>query len=130
MGFEVEKRQDRLEDAIERLTEISSDLNKMIAVHEQRINQNERSVSILENVVEKRREESDLKLKDVYETIRNEDRNIISELNKMREEQKNQHAEISKKMTAMEKIIWIYMGGFTVVIFLITNGSAIFKLFK
>jgi predicted RNase H-like nuclease (RuvC/YqgF family) len=130
VGFEVEKRQDRLEDAIERLTEISSDLNKMIAVHEQRINQNERSVSILENVVEKRREESDLKLKDVYETIRNEDRNIISELNKMREEQKNQHAEISKKMTAMEKIIWIYMGGFTVVIFLITNGSAIFKLFK
>lgn len=130
MGFEVEKRQDRLEDAIERLTEISSDLNKMIAVHEQRINQNEKSVSILENVVEKRREESDLKLKDVYETIRNEDRNIISELDKMREEQKNQHAEISKKMTAMEKIIWIYMGGFTVVIFLITNGSAIFKLFK
>jgi septal ring factor EnvC (AmiA/AmiB activator) len=130
VGFEVEKRQDRLEDAIERLTEISSDLNKMIAVHEQRINQNERSVSILENVVEKRREESDLKLKDVYETIRNEDRNIISELDKMREEQKNQHAEISKKMTAMEKIIWIYMGGFTVVIFLITNGSAIFKLFK
>jgi chromosome segregation ATPase len=130
VGFEVEKRQDRLEDAIERLTEISSDLNKMIAVHEQRINQNEKSVSILENVVEKRREESDLKLKDVYETIRNEDRNIISELDKMREEQKNQHAEISKKMTAMEKIIWIYMGGFTVVIFLITNGSAIFKLFK
>ena len=130
MGFEVEKRQDRLEDAIERLTEISSDLNKMIAVHEQRINQNEKSVSILETVVEKRREESDLKLKDVYDTIRIEDRNIISELDKMREEQKNQHAEISKKMTAMEKIIWIYMGGFTVVIFLITNGSAIFKLFK
>jgi hypothetical protein len=130
VGFEVEKRQDRLEDAIERLTEISSDLNKMIAVHEQRINQNEKSVSILETVVEKRREESDLKLKDVYDTIRIEDRNIISELDKMREEQKNQHAEISKKMTAMEKIIWIYMGGFTVVIFLITNGSAIFKLFK
>lgn len=130
MVSEVDKRQDRLEDAIERLTEISSDLNKMIAVHEQRINQNERSVLILENVMEKRREESDSKLKDVYETIRTEDRNILTELNKMREEQKHQHAEISKKMTAMEKIIWVYMGGFTVVIFLITNGSSILKLFK
>jgi ferritin-like metal-binding protein YciE len=127
---EIEKRQDRLEDAIERLTEISSDLNKMIAVHEQRINQNEKSVSLLENVVERRREESDSKLKDVYETIRNEDRNILVELNKMREEQKIQHAEISTKMTAMEKIIWIYMGGFSVVIFLITNGSALLKFFK
>jgi len=127
---EIEKRQDRLEDAIERLTEISSDLNKMIAVHEQRINQNERSVSILENVVERRREESDSKLKDVYDTIRNEDKNILVELNKMREEQKTQHTEISKKMTAMEKIIWVYMGGFSVVIFLITNGSALLKLFK
>jgi ferritin-like metal-binding protein YciE len=127
---EIEKRQDRLEDAIERLTEISSDLNKMIAVHEQRINQNERSVSILENVVERRREESDSKLKDVYDTIRNEDRNILVELNKMREEQKSQHFEISNKMTAMEKIIWVYMGGFSVVIFLITNGSALLKFFK
>ena len=130
MAFDIEKRQDRLEDAIERLTEISGDLNKMIAVHEQRINQNEKSVSLLENVVERRREESDSKLKDVYETIRNEDRNILVELNKMREEQKIQHAEISTKMTAMEKIIWIYMGGFSVVIFLITNGSALLKFFK
>ena len=130
MVSEIEKRQDRLEDAIERLTEISSDLNKMIAVHEQRINQNERSVSILENVVERRREESDSKLKDVYDTIRNEDRNILVELNKMREEQKSQHFEISNKMTAMEKIIWVYMGGFSVVIFLITNGSALLKFFK
>jgi chromosome segregation ATPase len=127
---EIERRQDRLEDAIERLTEISSDLNKMIAVHEQRINQNEKSVTLLENVVERRREESELKLKDVYDTIRNEDKNILSELNKMREEQKSQHEEISKKMTAMEKIIWLYMGGFSVVVFLITNFSDIIKLLK
>jgi hypothetical protein len=127
---DMERRQDRLEDAIERLTEISSDLNKMIAVHDQRINHNEKIVSSLENVVERRREESDSKLKDVYETIRNEDKNIIIELNKMREEQKSQHAEISKKMSAMEKIIWVYMGGFSVIMFLISNIDLITKFIK
>jgi hypothetical protein len=126
----MERRQDRLEDAIERLTEISSDLNKMIAVHDQRINHNEKSMTSLENVVERRREESDSKLKDVYETIRSEDKNIIIELNKMRAEQKTQHDEISKKMTAMEKIIWVYMGGFSVIMFLLSNIDLITKFIK
>jgi len=127
---DMERRQDRLEDAIERLTEISSDLNKMIAVHDQRINHNEKSMTSLENVVERRREESDSKLKDVYETIRSEDKNIIIELNKMRAEQKTQHDEISKKMTAMEKIIWVYMGGFSVIMFLLSNIDLITKFIK
>ena len=127
---EIEKRQDRLEDAIERLTNISADLNKMLAVQEQRLSQQEKIIGLISDMVEKRREEYDKKLENVYDVMRAEDNKVIKELEMMRSEQKKQHDEISKKLTAMEKIIWVYMGGFTVLVFLITNGSVFLKMFK
>lgn len=127
---DIERRQDRLEDAIERLTEISADLNKMLAVQEQRLSQQEKSTSLIADMIEKRREEYDKKLENVYDVMRAEDNKVIKELEAIRSEQKKQHDEISKKLTAMEKIIWVYMGGFTVVVFLISNGSNILKFFK
>lgn len=127
---DIERRQDRLEDAIERLTEISADLNKMLAVQEQRLSQQEKSTSLIADMIEKRREEYDKKLENVYDVMRAEDNKVIKELEMIRSEQKKQHDEISKKLTAMEKIIWVYMGGFSVVVFLISNGANILKFFK
>lgn len=124
----AEKRVTRIEDVISRLTEISSDLNKMIAVHEQRIIQQEKQVSNLEEVVEKRREESEIKLKDVYETIRAEDKTIFEELNKLRGDIFAQHDKLSNKITEMQKVIWIYMGGFSLIAFIISYGGPLIKM--
>lgn len=123
----LEKRQNRIEDAIEKLTNISSDLNKMIAVNEQRLQQQEKQMSSLEDVMEKRREESEIKLKDVYDTIRSEDKHVIEEISKFRIESQQQHERISEKINKMEKIIWTYMGGFSVIVFLITYGPTLLK---
>lgn len=120
---------DKLEEAIARLTNIQSDLSKMIAVHDQRLNQQERQVISLEEVVEKRREESDVKLKDVYETIRNEDRNILDALDKLRKEAAAQHEKISSRLSEIEKKMWTYMGGFAVIVFILSYGPNILKLF-
>ena len=127
---DIERRQDRLEDAIERLTEISADLNKMLAVQDQKLTQQEKVTSLIADMIEKRREEYDKKLENVYDVMRAEDNKVIKELEMMRSEQKKQHDEISKKLTAMEKIIWVYMGGFTVLVFLISNSGCILRFFK
>lgn len=146
----IEKRQDRIEDAIEKLTTISSDLNKMVAVQEQRINQQENKFVIIENVIERRREESDVKLKDVYDTMRSEDSSILVELNNIRKEASEQHEKLSKKISdsdeklsnkiseidnklsekisEIEKKLWMYGGGFAVIIFILTHGSSILTL--
>ena len=76
----MEKRQSRIEDAIDKLTEISADLNKMLAVQEQRLSQQERSMGNIEDMVEKRREEYDKKLQNVYDVMRVEDTKILEEL--------------------------------------------------
>lgn len=124
-----EKRVSRIEDAIERLTEISADLNKMLAVQEQRLSQNEKSMSVLEEVFEKRREEYDRKLQNVYDVMNREDNKILEELELIRKEQKEQHTSLSNKINDMQKILWIYMGGFSVIVFLLTNGSKFLSMF-
>ncbi len=124
-----EKRLDRLEDVIEKLTEISADLNKMLAVQEQRLTHQEKSMGIIEDMVEKRREEYDKKLQNVYDVMRSEDTKILEELEKMRKEQKDQHKTITDKMTGLEKIIWMYLGGFSVIVFLISYGPKVLEIF-
>ncbi len=124
-----EKRISRIEDVIERLTEISADLNKVLAVQEQRLSQNEKSMTVLEEIFEKRREEYDRKLQNVYDVMSREDNKILEELELMRKEQKEQHTSLSNKFHEIQKILWIYMGGFSVIVFLLTNGSKFLTLF-
>lgn len=124
----IEKRQTRIEDAIERLTEISADLNKMLAVQEQRLSQQEKTVNLIENMVEKRREEYDRKLQNVYDTMSAEDNKIILKLEEIKKDQKTQHTLVSDKISALEKIIWLYLGGFSVLVFMITYGPKVIEV--
>lgn len=123
-----ETRQVKIEDAITKLTEISSDLNRMIAVHELRLTHQEKIMDSLEEILERRREESDSKLKTVYETMRTEDRLIIAEINKLREEGEAQFESLSGKINNMEKMMYTYMGAFTVVAFILAYGPQIVKV--
>jgi DNA repair exonuclease SbcCD ATPase subunit len=123
-------RQSKLEDAITKLTEISADLNKMIAVHELRISQQEKTMDSLVDVLERRRDEVDGKLNNVYNTMRSEDKNILEELENMREDFKEQYDKISKKISDMEKMMWTYMGGFSVIAFFLAYGDKILELVR
>jgi hypothetical protein len=119
----------RIENTLEKLAEISSDLNKIIAVHEQRIGQHDKQHDYIEKMVEDRRLQTDKQIDDVYNTMRDQDNNIIQQLNKMREESSIQHAFLADKINKMEKMVWMYIGAFSVVSFIIANGDHILKLF-
>jgi len=123
------RKQDKIEDAISKLTDISADLNRMLAVHEERINRQEKNVTYLEDVIEKRREESDIKLKDVYDTMRSEDNKILTELNAIRKEAAEQHTKIGDRISSLENKMFMYIGGVSSIIFIITYGSQILKFF-
>jgi hypothetical protein len=99
----------------------------MLAVHEQKLIHQEKAMVNIEDVLEKRRQELELKLTSVYQTMRDEDRNVVSQLEAMRKEQKDQHEFISKKISAMEKIMWTYMGGVSLLAFVITYGHQILE---
>lgn len=102
---------DRIEAAIEKLTAISSDLKSMLAVHDQRISQQEKLADELHDTVEKRREELDIKLKDVYDTMRNQDNVVLDHIESLRKESAEQHKILSEKINKLEKYIWLAIGG-------------------
>ena len=133
MALEVvslEKRVDRMEAVIERLSIIQTDLNKMLAVHEEKIINNQKNMGHLEEVIEKRREESDIKFKDVYDTMRSEDNKILTELNNMRKEAQEQHTKLNEKITEIDKKLWMYTGGISVIVFILTHTDSILKFLK
>lgn len=105
---------DRVEAAIEKLTSISSDLKLMIAVHDQRIGQQEKNTEMINTYLEKRREEMDTKLKDVYDTMRQQDNSVLEEIAKLRKESSEQHNILSSKINQLERYIWVAIGGGTI----------------
>lgn len=125
----LERRQDRIEDAIEKLVNISADLNKMIAVQEQRLSQHERAMAAIEISMENRRIDLDKKLNVVYDTMRKEDRKILDKLESMEKEHTAQHKELSMKISSLERIIWTYLGGFSVIVFVLSYGPKILEIF-
>lgn len=114
----VKRRQDRLEDAIEKLTDISADINKMLAVQELRINQQEKSVNDISKSIEDRRKEHEEKIGEVYDHIRDETNKLHDRI-----------SSIKSKQEEMQRMIWMYMGGFSVIIFFFTNAGKLTLLF-
>jgi len=118
---------DRIEAAIEKLTSVSADLKAMLAVHEQRIIQQEKETSSLDLKFEKRRELMDGKLNEVYNTMRDQDNGILEEISKLRAESTEQHNILSSKINQLEKFIWMAIGGGMVITWILTNVVHYFK---
>lgn len=117
----LEAKQTKLEDAISKLTDISADLNKMIAVHELRLTHQEKITDSLEIILEKRRDEFDEREEKIYATIEKEDIKINEKID-------DSFDKLSKKISDMERMMWIYGGGFSVCAFVIANWGDVIKL--
>lgn len=119
---------DRIEVLLEKLSTISADLKAIVAVHEQRINQQEKTTGDLSHTLEKRREEVDLKLKDVYDTMREQDNNILEHIEQLRKESSEQHKALNQKIGQLEKFIWLAIGGGMVGVWILSYLANYFKV--
>ena len=124
---DLEKRQDRIEDSISKLTEIANDLNKIIAVHDQRLLHQEKDSEVLFKMVETRRKEQDDKLQEVYDTIDDKEEKVLREIKNVRDETRSHFTTLNQKMAQVEKYMWMAVGGGIAASWLI---SFLFKLIK
>ena len=124
---DLEKRQDRIEDSISKLTEIANDLNKIIAVHDQRLLQQEKDSEVLFKMVETRRKEQEDKLQEVYDTIDDKEEKVLKEIKNVRDETRTHFTALNQKMAQVEKYMWMAVGGGIAASWLI---SFLFKLIK
>ncbi len=127
---------DRLDVTIEKLTEVSSTVSQLLAVQGNRLEFQEKVAEKLQDLVEKRRVETDGYVKDLHVKIDNVEKDlkgdikdthtdILSKISEMQAAGTKQHQDISDKMseriTRLEKWMWTIAGAGTVAWFVISQ---------
>jgi chromosome segregation ATPase len=122
---------DRLDTTIDKLTDISNSVSSLLAVHETKLSAQEIISKQLSDLVETRRVETDDKIQILHERISSGERELkqnidkqydelMTEIKEMRAESAAQYTTLSDRITAMEKWMWLVIGGSVIVGGLIT----------
>ena len=80
------KIHDRLDVAIEKLTDVSNSIHRMLAVHEEKISRQEEAIFDAEQKIEVRRSELSKRLDELHSRITTNTKDIMKEIQKIRDE--------------------------------------------
>lgn len=117
---------DRLDTTLEKLTDISTGVSKLLAVHEAKLTSQEILTKSTIDLVETRRVENDSKIqqlharissgeKELSEKIDQQYDDIMKEIKELRAESTKQHETLSTRITTLEKLIWVAVGGAAII---------------
>ena len=117
------KIHDRLDVAIEKLTDVSNSINRMLAVHEEKIARQEEALYDAEQQIEVRRNELLGKIDELHSRITTNSKEIMAaaqqaHLEQNKEIQKIQR-EIEQRVGVLEKWRHVLIGGSIVIGFLL-----------
>ena len=117
--MDLNYRFEKIDDAIQKLASVSTDISKLIAVNDQRIIQQEKSIDYMSDSADKRRDEVDTTIEKLYVVMDERDNKILEEIKEMRKEASGQHMFLDRKISKLEKIIWMAIGAGAVLGYLI-----------
>lgn len=112
---------DKLELTIEKLTDVSSNVSRLLAVHETRIENNERTGSQLANIIEKNKESIDNELKSINAKISLTEKELREDIEERNEEVMTKLGALSKDLQTLQRWIWLVSGGGAVIGFILAN---------
>mgnify|MGYP003353324052 CR=1 FL=1 len=119
--------------AIDKLIDIHVDISKMLAVHDQRLNQHEKTHSILAEDVEKRRLELHSTTIELYKALDEKTKDIMQELDKNADRSTTQHNRLNEKITSLSRYIWTGIGvsiGISILVSVVSVIANTVHLFK
>ena len=121
--YDQRKIHDRLDIAIEKLTDVSNSIHRMLAVHEEKIARQEEALFEAENKIEERRSELSLKIDELHSRITTNTKEIMSAAALQHQEQNKEiqkiRDELSTRVGVLEKWRWIIIGGSIIAGFII-----------
>ena len=113
----------RLDIAIDKLTDVSNSIHRMLAVHEEKLTRQEEASYDLEQQIEKRRSELLNKIDDLHSRITTNTKEIMVSAREQHESQNKEIQKIREELTdrigVMEKWRHVLIGGSIVVGFLL-----------
>lgn len=93
----------RLEKAIEKITDVTADIGKILAVHDQRLERGEKATSDIFELLEKRRQEMDDDIKEIHSRITTTTREISGEISEVRKCIVNGIADLKNELKEDQK---------------------------
>lgn len=130
---------DRIDVTIEKLTEVSSTVSKLLAVQGSRLESQEKLMDQLQQMLDKRKDESDNHTKDIYKKIQETENNIydeievsnekvLSEVKSLTQKFEDHNKVIHERISKIEKWMWTAIGVISVLTMFIDkiNLSALF----
>ena len=117
------KIHDRLDVAIEKLTDVSNSIHRMLSVHEEKIARQEEALIDTEDQIERRRNDLEKKIDELHSRITTNTKEImgaaaIQHLEQNKEIQKIRD-ELSSRVGVLERWRWIIIGGSIIAGFII-----------
>ena len=130
---------DRLDRTIESLTEISGSVKQLLAVHDSRLDTQEKQDEKLHTMIENRRKTTDQQyealharigdLKDeLYEEIDKNNERISNALYDLKQGQDEHHKVMMDKVNSIEKWKWTIIGGAIVIGFILAEMDILVKI--
>ena len=124
----------RLEVAVDKLTEITISLKGMIAQQEQKLTRAEQTDDDIFITLESRRKEWDNDLKELHSRITTNSRELrefqIQSENKMLDEIRAVRTQLSERVGVLEKWRWLIIGGSIIIGLMMSNpDNPLFKMF-
>ena len=120
---EQTKIHDRLDVAIEKLTDVSNSIHRMLAVHEEKIARQEEAIVEAEQQIEIRRGELMVKIDELHSRITTNTKEIMAAAAQQHAQQNKEiqklHNEINLRIGVLEKWRHVLIGGSIVIGFLL-----------
>lgn len=130
----------RVDHAIEKLTDVTADIGKILAVHDQRLERGEKATSDIFDLLEKRRNEMDADIKELHSRITTTTRELSAEITNVqncivdgiedlkKELKEDQRYHNEKQKTLEERIASLERWRYTLVGAGIVGGYVLTKL--
>jgi len=114
----------RLDTAIEKLTDVSTSIKSMLAVHEEKISRQEQIDEIIFDKLKERAGEIDTVHRELSKEIQHVEKRLLIEMKQIK-------LDIGSRVGILEKYRWLIMGGAIVVgWFIALNGHEILEMMK
>jgi chromosome segregation ATPase len=104
----------RLDTAIEKLTDVSTSIKSMLAVHEVKIDRQEKTDEIIFEKIKDRADEIDSVYRELQREINQIERRLLIEIKALRN-------DIGSRVGMLEKLKWILFGAAIVLVIIITK---------
>lgn len=114
----------RLDTAIEKLTDVSTSIKSMLAVHEEKISRQEQIDEVIFDKLKERQSEIQKVHQELSLEIQQSEKRLLIEIKQLK-------LDIGSRVGILEKYRWLIMGGAVVVgWFIALNGSEILEMMK